>query len=382
MIEVDPSGNPALVGAASGLWAKLAELYWRTGRRGEARQAYEQAVRLASPGDTLRTAYLQTRLGRLESADHCYDAAMAAFDSAEVLLGTIGHSDQATAEVWLELMIDGRGEVYRNRKQPELLLGALEAARPVVEAWGKGARKCTFYRMLAQQRASQDRHRVSDEDIANLHRALSAATESGEEIDIGWSAMLLGYFSFLRGDLEIAQEQLEKSLAIGERMGDALLRGASLVVLPLTALRRHDAEAVRQVAPRALAACQADGYPEWVAMAKGSLAWLAWQEGRPEDVLALADECEELLSTADGPEMFVNWVRLWPVVATHVSAGRVAEGVAAGRKMLDPSQQRLPDELEQMLGSACTAWDQGDSKTARANLAGALELARGELRYF
>ena len=212
----------------------------------------------------------------------------------------------------------------------------------MVEAWGKGARKCTFYRMLAQRAgpASQDRHRVSDEDIANLHRALSAATESGEEIDIGWSAMLLGYFSFLRGDLEIAQEQLEKSLAIGERMGDTLLRIASLVVLPLTALRRHDAEAVRQVAPRALAACQADGYPEWVAMAKGSLAWLAWQEGRPEDVLALADECEELLSTADGPEMFVNWVRLWPVVATHVSTGppQRKESLPAARCLTPPNR--------------------------------------------
>ncbi len=61
----------------------------------------------------------------------------------------------------------------------------------------------------------------------------------------------------------------------------------------------------------------------------------------------------------------------------HARVRRAAlrEGVAAGRKMLDPSQQRLPDELEQMLGSACTAWDQGDSETARANLAGALELA-------
>jgi predicted ATPase/class 3 adenylate cyclase len=379
--EVGPPGNSALIGAASGLWAKLAELYWRTGRRGEARQAYQQAIRLASPGDAFRTAYLQIRLGRLESADHCYDAAMAAFDTAEELLEAVGHSDEATAEVWLELMMDGRGEVYRNRKQPELLLEALEAARPVVEAWGKGSTKCTFYRMLAQQRASQDGYRVSEEDIANLRRALAAATESGEEIDIGWSAMLLGYFSFLRGDLEVAQEQLESSLAIGERMGDALLRGASLVVLPLTALRRHDAEAVRQVAPPAVAACEADGYPEWAAMAKGSLAWLAWQDGRPEEVLALADECEELLGTADGPEMFVNWVRLWPVVATYLTAGQVAEAVDAGRRMLDPSQQRLPDELERMLGSACSAWDEGDSETAAAQLASSLELAH-ELHYF
>ena len=47
-----------------------------------------------------------------------------------------------------------------------------------------------------------------------------------------------------------------------------------------------------------------------------------------------------------GPEIFVNWVRLWPVVATHLAAGPTAEAVATGRQMLDPSQQRFEDELK------------------------------------
>ena len=36
-------------------------------------------------------------------------------------------------------------------------------------------------------------------------------------------------------------------------------------------------------------------------MAKGSLAWLAYQEGRHEDVLALAAECDELMKAPHGP---------------------------------------------------------------------------------
>jgi hypothetical protein len=45
------------------------------------------ALRLAGSGDTLRRAHLQTRLGRLEAADLRYEAAAAAFDAAEALLG-------------------------------------------------------------------------------------------------------------------------------------------------------------------------------------------------------------------------------------------------------------------------------------------------------
>ena len=45
--------------------------------------------------------------------------------------------------------------------------------------------------------------------------------------------------------------------------------------------------------------------------------------------------------------------------------------------MLDPSQQRFPDELEQMVTSASAAWDDGNADIARDKLAEAL---RGSAR--
>jgi hypothetical protein len=49
--------------------------------------------------------------------------------------------------------------------------------------------------------------------------------------------------------------------------------------------------------------------------------------------------------------------------------------------MLDPAQQRFPDELEQMVESASAAWDGGNADIARDQLAKALRLAH-ELHYF
>ncbi len=115
-------------------------------------------------------------------------------------------------------------------------------------------------------------------------------------------------------------------------------------------------------------------------MAKGTLAWLAFQEGRFDDVLVVAAECDELNKRAHGVERFVNWVRLWPVVAVHLAAGRVEPAVDAARQMLDPSQQRFEDELESLVTSACRAWDDGKAAEAETALNDALVMAR-DLRY-
>jgi hypothetical protein len=130
-----------------------------------------------------------------------------------------------------------------------------------------------------------------------------------------------------------------------------------------------------------VAACEAAGFPYLVGAAKACLAWLAWQDEDLKTVVALGNEAAELSRSAVGPYTFLKWVYLWPLIAMSLADGQVSEAVAAGRQMLEPSQQRLPVELEQTLDAACAAWDRGDSETARAKLATSLELAH-ELHYF
>src|SRR4029077_2023569 len=95
------------------LQAKLANVLWRTGRRGQAREAFQAALRAVAAGDTLRRAHLLPRLGRLEVADNHFEAAWAAYDAAEELLGGNPEGmDTATAEHRLGQMVGGRGALY------------------------------------------------------------------------------------------------------------------------------------------------------------------------------------------------------------------------------------------------------------------------------
>jgi predicted ATPase len=94
-----------MTSAAVGLRAKLAEVLWRTARREEAREALREAIDLAAPSDTLQTARLHTRLGRVEMNDYHYDAALAAFDAAE---GLLGDHLKGQDDVWADLLLPAR----------------------------------------------------------------------------------------------------------------------------------------------------------------------------------------------------------------------------------------------------------------------------------
>jgi hypothetical protein len=127
--------------------------------------------------------------------------------------------------------------------------------------------------------------------------------------------------------------------------------------------------------------CEANAYGTEVAVCKASLAWLAWQDGRPDDVAALAAEAMELYRTGRGTFSYLKWLALFPLIAVHLAHAQVSEATTAAREILEPSQLRLPDDLWSTLESGCAAWDHHEPETAKSKLAQALELAH-DLDYF
>jgi hypothetical protein len=136
---------------------------------------------------------------------------------------------------------------------------------------------------------------------------------------------------------------------------------------------------VRVLAPLAMAAGDAASYPEYVAAAKATQAWVAWQSGPPADVVTLAAEALELWET-NVVSYSWYWLCLWPLIAVRLARGQLAEALEAGRQLLVPPQQRLPDELESMVQSAIAAWDNTERDLAGQRLGEALVLAQ-RLRY-
>jgi hypothetical protein len=117
-------------------------------------------------------------------------------------------------------------------------LALLEQVRPVLEASGNPARRYGFYLHLALARVMQHGYRVDESDIATMREGLAAAAQGDEEKDVGYATYFLGRLLWLHGDLAAAGEQMERSLAMAERIGESILIGQSVLGLALTALRR------------------------------------------------------------------------------------------------------------------------------------------------
>jgi len=374
--------------AAVRLHAKLANVQWRTAHYGEAREAFRAALRLASAGsrplDPVLRAHLHIRLGRLELTESRFAAAAAAFDAAEALLGADAGrpdtTDEAATEQWLELMIDGRASLYMWCSELARARAALEQARPVLEIHGTPARKTAFYRFWTLQKVLRNRLRVDEEDIASLRAAVAVAEQPGEDRDkdVGYATDFLGWALLLRGDLAAATAELTKSLDLAERIGETILRGIALSSLTLAAMCRQDKRAVRALLPRAFAASGDIGtdFDGRIAVNMSVTAWLAWQDGRPDEVLRIAAEIESLDLVHASSASMQRWIYLFPLLAARLQAGEVDEATEAARQIIDPAQQLLSDDLMAALTEACRSRDQGNAAETTERLTAALALAR------
>jgi DNA-binding SARP family transcriptional activator len=185
-------------------------------------------------------------------------------------------------------------------------------------------------------------------------------------------ASLLETRALVRGR---ADEYLEQALVMAERIGERALLGKSLLGLALTALRRHDADRVRVLLPRIMAI--ADGMAP-VAFFGGVMAcqaWLAWRDGRRDDVIKLSAEVAAVMTDPEYPWAYHGLVHQWPLIAVHLDAGDVAAAIAAVRA-LPRYAPPLPADLRETLTAATTAWDTGAPDPARAHLTAALTRAR------
>ena len=207
--------------------------------------------------------------------------------------------------------------------------GRALGARPLLEAYGSASQRHIFYRYLAWQRALERRWKIDEQVIESARMSAASAKEAGEDADIyrekgpatAWAAGFLGWYLVLRGDVDEAEEQSVSSLSLADRSGDLILRAFCLSILVRVALRRHDKDAVRSLAPGPRLQVRPPVIPGVVA-AKACLAWLAWQDGRPRRCSGVGQRGRGTFQAARGPTRIYKWIYIWPLVAVRLQEGK------------------------------------------------------------
>ena len=319
--------------------------------------------------------------------DARFEEADAAFDEAEASLGHIPEAEEASpgdalmdtparteAEIrrwreWMALQNDRMLARYWAFRDDDLaaLVGKM---RPVVERWGSPAERAGFYAGLTMAGFRRYRYVVPAEVIEHARLQLEASLELSSPDRLAWAWFMVAFASLWHGDLAAAETHLATALEIAERTGDLTIEARCITYLAIAARIRNDTERVASLVGRCLDTAARAGMPEYLAMAHGSEAWLAYRAGN----LDAAERFASISQEHAGPPF--RWTWLWPFVGAALARGDFGTAVGRARGLLAPDEQRTSDDILAPLEAALHAWDEGDAAVARARLEEAAAAAR------
>jgi tetratricopeptide (TPR) repeat protein len=349
----------------------LGDIVALQGLHEDARERFERALEHRR-GDAVGCARLWRKIGLTWTSQYRYDEARRAFEAAEAALGSAG---TAAGEDWWREWIDIRLERsimhywQLDWRECGRVLASLEHA---VDQHASALQRGRYFRALADKDFAERGCTVSAQRLEYSRAALAAVEASGSLPAVAVARFGLGFSYLWHGDLDQAVEQLEAALSMSESMGNLVLRVRCLTYLAFVHRKRGDAAATQHYAMEGCAAARALTMPEYVGAARGQLAWLAWRRERYG--VSRREGRAALRSWATGQRYPLQWCARLPLIAVSLTQDRLSEAVANAVALLDPFQQRLPDDLTEALGCAVRA--ESDPDAARSALLRSVTVAQ------
>ena len=330
------------------LYEKLGNVQLVSGLHESGRASFEQSLELTPPEQTLRRARCQRQIGNGWMVPREYAKALAAFDSGEMIGHPGAEGEMKWRNEWLNLQLDRLWALYWMND----VLGmdeTIRCIRPEIEAYGSPSQLSVFYGRLVTLAMRRDRYVISDETLhyARMAKqtAQEAAQQTGELTNLMQSPFILGFTYLWRGDFAEAETNFLEGLELAERTGNQ----EQLVLIPcyLVTLYRfmQDPTRAQEFASRALQAAQEAKMPAYIGLAIANRGWIFLQQGE-------IDRAESELKAAQAylPAFFpLHSIFAFPLIAIYLPRGELDEAADLARKVIHPSQRKLPDPVEASL---------------------------------
>lgn len=340
----------------------------------EAVQAYREAQARVAPAERIWQARLYRKAGVAIREQRRYAQALDAFQRAEIALGEPPVADDPLWwEEWLEVQVERVYAHYWLAEWPEME-ALVNKVQPFVQEHGRPASRVRFLLASALLYQRKERYTVSEEMVANLREALTLSQELGDpkRLDCEFE---LGFLLLWRRELDEAKEHLRAALELAQNWGAVCLQALALTYLTVLSRFRGEVDEVYSYALRTQEAAEAAHMPDYVAATRGNQAWLAW---RRQDLQAVEQLSQEALALwRQSPLVYpFRWQALWPLLAVALVRGHEDKAWGCAQALLEPTQQRLPDQLNTALETALQAKAHNQTEAARCHLNGAMERAR------
>lgn len=360
LLEGPAAGSSSQIAAVC---EKLADLLNSISQYEQARLYYLRATGKDAQLDRVDQARLRRKIGNTWREQYDYQQALAAYQSAELQLGQLGNEESAYASHWWQEWLQIQLEVdliHYWLAEIEESVALQHRIEPLIEAHGSLAQQATFFQRCGQLAFRRSRSVTTDTAMRYVERSLERFTKANMQSSIPSAYFMLGFTRLWHTEPDAAIEPLQMALQHAEANGDLSLQARSLAYLTIAQRRRNDIACTEEFAARTLAVAAMAHMPEYVAMAKGNQAWLAWRKEEYDKVEELGQAALELwhqlpVNHASAP---FQWIALLPLIAGALHTEEVEKAIDYTRALLDPHQQKLPESLASLCEQALHAWEQ------------------------
>jgi tetratricopeptide (TPR) repeat protein len=374
LIERLPS-NKARQEMTVNVYECLGDTQMVAGQFSEAEAAYLAGMQSLAEIDRLWQARLYRKNGNALKQQSRFIEAFQGYDQAEALLDGLPQEDnQEWMNEWIQVRLDRMGShywVHQSDKMDRLA----EEVQPVLEKYGTSTQMIIFFRELALALLSRDRHIPSDQVCDFYRRSLEAARNAGNQVEVAVSWFGLGFMHLWRRNLGEAQSCLFGALEVAVRTRNIAVQLQCMIYLSVLYRILEHVDQAEDYALRSLPIAEGLKMLHYVGSAQANLAWIAWRKGDLASAQAHGLAALESFQRFPSPYPF-QWLARWPLIAVSMSLKHTADAVAHARSLLDPNQQRLPDELSMSVLEAIRAWESGKIQDASTKIQYALKQAQ------
>ncbi|MFY0580480.1 hypothetical protein ACN28S_45145 [Cystobacter fuscus] len=372
--EAGASAQEAVPFAMERVHESLGDVLTLTGRQAEAREAYAQALARLAQHERVRRASIHRRVGKSWETHHQHEEALSAYAAGEAALET--SPDELPEDVWQEWfqIQNERITTYYWQARVREMTELVERVRPIVEQRGAPPQRARFFQSIVQMRCRTERYRVSDVTVAYARALVQASQESGVASELTLARFVWATALLFHDELAASEALMRDVLAEAERVGDVTMQSRCLTFLTILHRRQGRVEETRRQASRGLEVATAANMADYIGAAHANLGWVARREGHTDEAghrARTALECWRPLSLVYP----FQWMAHWPLMALALEQNQTTAALVHARALLDPAQQRMPDELTGPLEHT-TGGEPMPSERVRLELAPVLEMAR------
>jgi DNA-binding SARP family transcriptional activator len=233
-----------------------------------------------------------------------------------------------------------------------------------------------FYGLLGNHGFVVDRYVPTSRTVEYCQASLAAARKVADPYALSNAQFRLGFAYLWLDRLDEAEVLIQASLAYATKVG--VVNNQLLCKMYLTYLYRKRGSVVQteQLATECLTLAHKVGAQHYVVAAHGALAWVAWREGKKAQAAENGQIAVDIWQQEGTPKMPLLWTAIWPLMGVALVDSNLTQAITFVPKLLDPNQQRLPDDMSADLEAALTAWENDEHQAAQHCLEQAATIAK------